>query len=129
MQSSTLVFQISVTGKINFFVFKIKDFYDNIYCFQNSKCHIIVLNFVIKLEVVLILFNQQTHNILDADTFLTVTLLHVSMPKYHPHQRIPLYTKVTKTIKIKSTVIYGCHNKVKKLKTSRSTIQQSGYNS
>jgi len=57
--------------------------------------------------------------------FLTVTLLHVSMRKHHHHhhhhyhhhhQRISLLTKVTKTIKTKSTVIYGSHNKVKSLK-------------
>ena len=33
--------------------------------------------------------------------FLTLTLLHVSMRKHHPHQKISLYTKVTKTIKDK----------------------------
>lgn len=47
--------------------------------------------------------------------FLTVTLLRVSI-RQHYRQRISLCTKVTKTIKIKSTVIYGNHNKVKGLK-------------
>jgi hypothetical protein len=52
---------------------------------------------------------------LGVNTFLLlITLLHVSMHKYH-YQGFSMYAEVTKSIGVNSTAIYKCHNKVKRL--------------
>ena len=49
--------------------------------------------------------------------FLLITLLHVSMRKHH-RQGVPFFTNVTRNIKVKSTLIYRYHKKIKRLKNS-----------
>ena len=66
------------------------------------------------LYIPLLLTNKCT--IFDANTFLLlIKLLHVLTRKHH-HQEISLYLKVTKSIKVKSAVIYRCHRTIKRLK-------------
>jgi hypothetical protein len=44
-----------------------------------------------------------------------ITLLYDSMHKHH-YQGFSMYSKVTKSIDVNSTVINKCHNKVKRLR-------------
>jgi hypothetical protein len=66
------------------------------------------------IQILLSLTNKCT--IFDVNAFLfLITLLHVSKHKHH-HQGISLFTKVTKSVKVKSTVMHRCHYKIKRLK-------------
>jgi hypothetical protein len=48
--------------------------------------------------------------------FLLITLLHVSMRNHHHHhQGVSFCTIVTKSIKVNSTLMCRCHNKIKRL--------------
>jgi len=66
------------------------------------------------IQILLSLANKCT--IFDVNAFLfLITLLHVSKHKHH-HQGISLFTKVTQSVKLKLTVMYRCHYKIKRLK-------------
>jgi len=60
-------------------------------------------------------FNQQMHNMW-CQHFCPPYYTPTCFDAYHHHQGVSLYTKITKSINVKSPVIYWCQNKVNILK-------------
>jgi hypothetical protein len=91
--------------------------------FQNTSWdmrELYSINFIISVinkfgAYLLLLFNRQLHNILCWQFDLPFTLLRVWMRRHH-HKGISVYTELTKTVTVQSTVIYRRQNKVKRLK-------------
>ena len=64
--------------------------------------------------ILLVLTNKST--VLDVNTFLLlITLLHISMCE-HCRPGFSSYVKVTRSVKVKSSVIYRCHSRITRLK-------------